>query len=660
MKVIKFEKNRQGQISTLTNQLHFVRSEFHCRFPSLFAMNTPARWASYHRSNRKLLDKVKIKDYTFEGNQSFIVGRMYPKTGNFFSPFAFTNYKQAIKPTRTKIIPSAAAYWYDTLLQRQKEMAAYVVAQVKGRDENFSINSDNNYTCILFSLPKPADEKNPETWSQFVLVYLIAITNKLAQERGINIEMVRRSSFGCLRPAVSHCGESVRINLGLSPKAYADCVVDALFYVNRLFNNPEAFKVTFKPLSLMTKLIAYNKAKSRPNKKVVHVHLKTTLWDTLWAAGDSLNKSFASQFFRKPVVVECLIDAILDGCLAAPLDQLFNNTAQFTKAFIDPLKTCLQAIHINKGKLSIGLNETHLKPFQWGKAKAIDDKDFWDLIEALAKRSQVAKSEFQPVINRKKTEDLHSRFEAWLGNFVFKPMADSSVKDGYGSDSEEEGELELGDRTLTVHAKKFITATGMRAIQLIYAAARKYLHDEYDIDPLQMDFNASKMYYETNTALTSHPIPLDFKKDKPQKRKQCNISFFDVNHCNTSHAASSDPLSLIENKDQICVFDITSATTEEIHNTLVRLWQNKPQLQVIITISSGLKNEQAMSDYNPYGSIRIFAKDNNALDKVYDDLIQLEFDADYRHPKESHLIRKTAKIAGMTPTNAAILAGKAF
>ena len=72
-------------------------------------------------------------------------------------------------------------------------------------------------------------------------------------------------------------------------------------------------------------------------------------------------------------------------------------------------------------------------------------------------------------------------------------------------------------------------------------------------------------------------------------------------------------------------------------------------------VSSGLKNEQAMSDYNPYGCIRIFTRDKKDLKKVYNYLVGFEEEAQYAHPQKSHILRKNAKDAGFTPTNRAIL-----
>lgn len=653
MKIITFKKGESGTLNPVSDRVYFPRSEYHCRYPGLFNMKDSVRWSTYHRSDFKQIEGTNKNKFKFLGNQVNPTPGMYSKTGNYYNPFYFDRYKKALKPIES-IKSSKPASWYDRLLDRQKKIAAHVVEQVKEKDPTFIINSDNSYTCVLFTLPKPKEEKNPKIWSQFLSVYLIALANKLAHERGINIEMVHRSSFGCIRPSVAECGKSVRVNLGLSPKPYVECVIDAIFYLKKLVEHKKAFKISFAPQGLIKKLEGYNESNST-TKKTVNIQLKDTLWDTLWAPGDSSNKSFASQIFRKSIVVEWFVDLVMDGCLNKPLEHIFSGKDAFTQAFINPLKIILRAITLVKTSISIHVDSERLKTYEWGDAQPVDDEEFWAIVADMAKDLGATKSEVMALTSKRITTDLHSRLEALSANFVFQPVDDNSVTDGNGSDSDGEGEFEINGDPQPVYAKKLITATGMRAIQLIHAVSRNYLSNQYQVDPLHIKFNANQMYYETDEALSKHPIPIHYGEHKNKGRNQRNVSFFDLNHCNTTHEDQCDPIDLIDNNDRICAIDITSATTQESHDILIRLYESRPNLEVILMISSGLKNEQAMGDYNPYGTVRIFSKSSESLDIIYADLVSLEKDAGYLHPKESHLIRKTAKLAGMTPTNLAIL-----
>ena len=636
----------------ITDAEYFPRCEFHTRFPALFKMDNPAKWSTYHRSAFKRIVGVTQTGFHFLGNQPTKKDGMMPKTGNFYNPFAFKKYRQALTKGKSKITQSPPAFWYDAILNRQKMIAADVVSKVRAINKKILVNSDNQYPCVLFKIPKPDAEKNINTWSQLVAIYVLAITNKLAYERGINIEMVRRSSFGCLRPAISDCDQSVRINIGLSPVDYADCVVNAIVYTHRLFGNIDNFKVPVVSKSLTNELDKYNKLRS-PKVKITQ---RKYLWDTLWANGDVKNHSFASQFFRTKIVPEKLIDLIFEANLDKPIADIFASPELIKKTFATPLIRILKAIRIVDKKISINITMDTLKEFQWENEQVVQDQEFWDFSADLAARINVPERLCQQLRNGCRLNNFHNFFELKLKEFFFNPPKSLRSEDGYGSDSEADATYFDPDNgeVFSFYAKKLITATGMRAIQLTYAAARLYLQQEHETDSLQVSFYATGMYYETHQALSAHPIPIVASPDElPTRGKQRNISFFDRNYCNTSHQRPVTPKP--ERNDKVFVVDTTSATTEETYEILHQLWDTKPDLEVIFTVSSGLKNEQSMADYNPYGTIRIFTKNKAIRETAYDLLTQLEDNADYQHPAASHWLRRTAKSAGMTPTNNAIL-----
>lgn len=145
MTIIKLEEDDSGNLNMIRKRVYFPRSEFHCRFPSLFTMDDPVRWSSYHRSIYKKIEGTSNSNaYKFQGNQSAITAGMYPKTGNFYNPFHFYRYQQALKPNAQAISTYKDAAWYDYLLTRQKKAAAFVVETIKATDPNFVINCDNH------------------------------------------------------------------------------------------------------------------------------------------------------------------------------------------------------------------------------------------------------------------------------------------------------------------------------------------------------------------------------------------------------------------------------------------------------------------------------------------------------------------------------------
>ena len=64
---------------------------------------------------------------------------------------------------------------------------------------------------------------------------------------------------------------------------------------------------------------------------------------------------------------------------------------------------------------------------------------------------------------------------------------------------------------------------------------------------------------------------------------------------------------------KIVIIDSTSASIEQHHSWVARFHQH-PKIQLLLFVSSGFKNEQMGADKNPYGTIRIFAKDKRHLE----------------------------------------------
>ncbi|KTD32341.1 hypothetical protein Lmor_2279 [Legionella moravica] len=654
----------------VTRRVYHPRCEFRTRFTSeismnvkgtqpsgFFAMDDRKRWVTYHRSVSKKLEGVTSNLLAFAGNNKKTTRGQNPKTGNFFNPFKFTAYQSAIKGSdKPDFDPYYQGWLYDKLLKWQKSMAKDIVRQVHARNPDIQINADHGYPCVLLAIPKPPNEKNEKIWSRLVGMYLLAISNRLARERGINIEMVRRSSFGALRPSITDCGKSTRISLGLVPGVYANNIlIDAILFTHSLLTQPDKyFNMPLILKRLENTLETYNQGLS--SKK--SVSLKETLWDTLWARGDSNGPSFASQFFRKEIVPEYLIDQMLLMHPEKTLEMIFRNERWCRETFAHPLARIFGAFHLNKkGQLAIDEKKLNLQTFDWYHERPVYDPAFQILLLDFALQTGMSTKNLASLRGPGLLlHHLHNYFENYLMSFFFNLPIALAAKDGFGSDSDCEASIDISDdqETLTVFSKKFITATGMRAIQMAYAIARMYLIEKHHMDTLEISFNAQNMYYETDEALTEkHSIPILVTEKRTVRGKQQCIGFFDQNHCNASQ--SEAPKYEFGRNDKVFVLDITSSTTKEIGKQLLSSWETRPGLEVILTVSSGLKNEQGMSDYNPYGTVRIFARSRAVCDWLYLQLVQCESAADYKHPAASHWMRRTAKAAGMTPTNAKIL-----
>jgi len=461
---------------------------------------------------------------------------------------------------------------------------------------------------------------------------------------------VRRSSFDAVRPSVAECGKSLRISLGMSPRSYHQCVFQALKYLEQLFENSDVFNIAVDASGNVKKVLdKYNQ------KRNAKVELKENLWASLWANGDSLNRSFATQIFRREHVVEVLIDQIYSKLANQKLRAIFASMELKQACFAAPMVDFFASLHCDEDRLSTRLADKELVKFAWKISTTFEEPLFWTMVQEYGNALGANQSDITQLCTSKNLAELYQYLECWLVNFTFHPRAYANVADGYGSDSDTEDTLEVKGEEKNIVAMKFITATGMRAIQLSFAAAKKFLEDNYHTEPTCIQVNADKMYYETDEAIHSHPIAYAEKLDSKNVGPQKTLNFFDLNHCNAEQLSEKRNLVEVAKKDRICVLDATSATTEEMARNIIRIWKNAPKLRVILTVSSGLKNEQAMGDYNPYGTIRIFASSREDCEAVYELLREFEHLANYQHPKESHELRKNAKDEGFTPTNGAIV-----
>jgi hypothetical protein len=653
---LQVERDDNGKIVTKTQPEVFLpRCAYYTHFPSFFDKNS-ASYNTYHRSAHKKLANVKQDNFAFNGNQTEVKSGMNAKTGNYFNPFHFADYQNAIHPEAKGASKTPKAFWYDKLLAFQKNNAKSVVKAIT-KSDTLKINQDHDYPCVLFSLSQPGQlEKNEKIWTNFVSLYFIAIANKLAKERGLNIETIRRSSFDTIRPSIAECGKSLRISLGMSPRAYHECVVDTIKYLEKLFQNSDVFNIPADPQNkLNTVLVKYNKAKTKASQKICNVQVKNTLWETLWANGDSKNRSFATQIFRREHVVNVLIDDIMMSMGEHSLESIFASIDLKKSSFAQPMVRFLENFECVKDVITTKYANLKLLPFAWNQATRFNNPAFWTMIQDFGSAIGANQDEILELCQRKNFGELYHYLESWLVNFNFHPRKYQNVEDGYGSDSDTEKAFVIGDNYQNIHSKKFITATGMRAIQLSYACAKKFLEDAYETDPAYIETHAEKMYYETDEAIHNFPIPYAVKEASENKGVQKKLNFFDLNHCNAQQLDEPKRLVEVSKKERICILDVTSATTEEMLKNIIYIWKKAPKLRVIILVSSGLKNEQAMSDYNPYGCIRIFSRDKKDLKKVYNYLEEFEQKAQYVHPKTSHILRKNAKDAGFTPTNRAIL-----
>ncbi len=636
------------------NEIKNPRCEFYQRYPNLNpqSMQDSRYWTTYHRSQFKRPPGAQAKANSFHPDQPEKKITEASKTGTYYSPFHFSGYKQAVKPSKrgqAVIYPNNS---YDELLAYQRQMANYIVKKMTQKALGLSVNADNDYTCVLVKFPMPTEAK-PVDWINTIILHFIAIANYLSEEKGLNCELVRRSGFGHLRPSVCETAPSLRINVGFIPKVYADILVSALEKTHALFCGEHRKVFDHKPSipTLHDNLLAYNEARKLKNARKLVV--QSTLWKNLWAKFDAKGRSLIAQVMRRQITAEWIINTLTDGLRKH--ESVPDDADTLMSVIVPPWLTILSNVGVNsvgkKKVLSIQPPAESLPSYQWRRpALDVNDPEFTLVLTRLYAIYDLDTHQ-NPA--QKTLQGLHEYLETASRNVFFNPVMMKSA-DGYGSDSDIEDEVYIAQKPVGLHVKKITTATGMRAIQLTFAAVKLYWQEQSTLNFRNLQVATNYMYYETKDALTKHAIPIELKSlDELAATSNVEMHLYDLNHCNTRHKATPAVAEQIPDTFPICVLDTTSASTKKMAVACEELFA-KPNISTIILVSSGLKNEQAGSDLNPYGTIRIMSRSAKERDAIYRQVCALEKKAEYQHPGVSHLLRKNAKLRDLLPTTLGI------
>lgn len=630
------------------------RCEFYHRFTDDRTMTESKRWNTYHRSTYKRLEGLNTTAYSFKAKKT----EKPDKTGNYHNPFFFKQYAAAVKSKKPEPIVICQNNRYDDFLSYQHKMADYIAQNIRqlGAElkPKIKANADNEYTCVLIQFPKPDRKIKDTDWANFCIIYFVAISNYLSERRGLNTEIVRRSGFGHLRPSIAETSPSIRINVGCIPQLYANVLIDTTFIVNHILaTNHDLFKQAIEHKALEEDFRRYNLTGKGRNH---NLSVQPTLWENFWAPMDSMNHSFIYQVMRQEKNVEHVINLLMNQLRAQDIDiiEAAKNKEQIREILVSPWVDIFHQFHLsNDNKMTIELNTNILEqPFQWRyNPIAVEDPNFWEIVTDYIIAFNGHKID---QLKDKSLQGLHTTLEKLSQDFFFEPIG-IECEDGYGSDSDCEGEYDKADHTReNIYTKKFITATGMRSIQMAFASVKLYMNQLTGLNWRNLKFESTYMYYESPVALKNHSISIELENIN-DLAQTTTLTLFDLNHCNTKHKTTPKIETLVNPNFQILIIDTTSSTMKQTASTVKALLNTFPELSTIISVSSGMKNEQAGSDLNPYGTIRIFSRHKEERESIYRILGELEERVGYKHPKKSHLLRINAKINGMVPENKIIL-----
>jgi hypothetical protein len=564
---------------------------------------------------------------------------------------------------------------------------------------------DNDYPCILVSMPfmnrgflgrtSAIQKESPqyasvEFWSEhskvfqdLLMAYYVAIVNYHADRSGIPIELVMRSSFGQFQPSISETARSFRINVGIIPQQYAKLLATGLYHLYCLFETftdefpaslvPDADpKHTWWPerTQYITDYIFDSIELTEERRDEI---FENNVWWTLRIPTSHRNNhSFLYEMLREKINRELLANLVLKQLLETeqtdmwPLALMFNYLEYKTNS-----KKQTVTSFSDKVKEEYSSNTGIWQKRKWSQSQPIPDPNFWQLTDqicmALSGKTLSHTSGTGVVLGLYAyLEKLHIDF---MKKYCRSPVkADSDEEDSerseleqdeenqLGSDSEEEGNVVKGKK---IYAKKIITVTGLMAISYAGYAARWYVKKILKKDTYQE--RAKYMYYETAGNLELLNSISDLKINGKSHSK---ILYFDLNYCNALNEVEG--IITLENEitgfqPKIIILDYTSATTVAVNKALQAIFgsDKRSKADLVLLVSSGLKNESGGANHNPYGTLRIMCSRQEDLNSVYDKLVKLIQKDKHFVPLLAHQIRRNYKAQGFVPTNASFIQQKA-
>lgn len=598
------------------------------------------------------------------------------KTGVVSGPWEFSEYQSIFKPrtqTKRKSKINYVFYLYDELLKYKLKLCQIVVEKFENSVKNKSIDvyCENDYPCIMVQVKKFSELKDAQTDVQsslynIVVAYCAAITNSIALKKNIPIELVLRASFCFNIPSVADTAGSLRISIGLVPQLYAtEVLVESLIKLNNDFCVDTCLvtrklwsKSDFKSYEIDKKnfnILEYNAQNDLSgDNAIAKWNKEDTILKTLIRKGETSGESISQLITRNRANIDLLSDYVHE--------ELIDNQGDFVK----PLQRILKHMEWRKSEKKVHMNVNHqeynsLKRHFPETHKVNDqiqnDDKFWNILERIESVFHEENIDIlYDAVRHRILHGLYSLLEKANLEFV-RQSANYQDENGYESDSDCEFSIPNDDTfTRTYHANKIIVSTGMRAINLAQYCAI-YLTG-------LNKFDSNHSYYETKEAAEIFYKNNTFKKIDNVERGECHqmdIKTIDLNHCSSAGRGTVVDLHKIKNeifgfdskkkrqKIKVIVFDYTTATSDKVRE-VIQLFA--PHVEVLLFVSSGLKNEQLGADMNPYGVIRIFAEKRCMLDGVY-----LAIKTALRNefiPQQTQNIRKAYKSIGAALTSEGI------
>ncbi len=661
----------------IEDETNFPRSEYYTRFEgtTAFAMEEPQYRGTYHRSESSRFFKIAggRKNTQFSSpciKKSPKTNSFAAHTGGYLNPFGLSSYENVFDLQST--VSPGTVNVRDHLLLYKNAMAEKVVQhfsslqknqqKVKGNKFRPIVYTENNYPCVLIQLPalNPVQtktdaaiywSKHPQAFQGLLLSSFIAFVNVEAMRAKIPIEMVLRASFGHNQPSICSTNNTFRINVGLIPTVYAEVIAEALHKLNeyvsaitdkdsppspfntefiasvrkynvsklkkgingkklyeklrgdKFFNDAEKSDAAFETLySRFKEINSGSKAKGKSRFQPVIVKNKT-IWELIRQAGDSMGKSILSECFRQKGTEDWFANQVMELLLIK--DKSPIETA------LGRLLTCLSygtTATMNYKKIHSELSSAKRK-FSHPSFESLytNDRAYLEIVNTLC----------GALLLKRPEQALYAELERAGNALLFKhttedaPSEDDAEPD-FGSDSEFSDDEEDTKSKISYHIShsKLRVCSGMKSILIAHYSALAYLKAQGTENYAQ---DIEQMYFEVEDALKL--VNADITMNKV--RTDSTILHYDLNHCNSTNTANNKDLKgkLSQLKPSIVILDYTSSTASEIKTALHECFSNK-NIKLVMYVNSGLKNDQGGLDLNPYGEVRVCARDRATANEI--------------------------------------------
>lgn len=572
-------------------------------------------------------------------------GNLLQMKGDSFKP-------KNCKPTHQK----SDAQLYDGILRDKNDLCIMAIKLFKKqRPHSFmTVGHWNDYPSVMVFIPNESIHKAKETkknskaafenWVNFILSYFVGLLNFNAYQKNLPIETERRGGFGFSLPTVAPTDASFRISMGMVPQDYVELLVDTLVILDDFLKklSEDSLELPKTPDTVFYNSEAYKKYKG---EKKSTTKLKDVV-ELLWAQVEKGGQTTVQNIMRSSYARDGIAEVVFTSCYKA-------KKIQPAEAFNAALLWAIKQIEVNKNSLTFRTKEDLEYPVSFKNVSYIcEDARFWKRIEEMCERIKKLDDDVTDACLKaisecrisKNLQGLYYHLELLMEAIFVQSVSVATTKnygDGYGSDSEEEGEI----LETPIFAKKVVTHSGMRAIWAAVCAVSSFLGD------LRVFLQTA--YYETPLGLKIIEQLNDLNTVTIVKDiSKANVIIHDINACVTNGSNFGNALTLQKLKDakRYIILDATSASSHQIHEHLSLLVEGRTR--ALLVAESGFKNQQLGSDKNPHGIVRIFSKEKKDCEALYKEIKKTEKPIT---SAESHSHRKTMKLFGATLSNKAIL-----